>query len=146
MNLREFFCCARHSAFVACADCATLRVRHCTKPSISVRLASENRRKLARNQEVRRSLPILRLIAHVDEVLPRLARAAKIYHVTFVKKANLIKKVVQWLSSLVKGDDRCHASDVCSDAEGLDELQSGGRAVCALALRHKSARNVMNVL
>ena len=58
-------------------------------------------------------------------MLPCLVRSAKICHTALIDDANLVKVLVQRLSSLIDGNDGGRMEDVGRDAQGLDKLESG---------------------
>jgi len=57
-------------------------------------------------------------------MLPCLVRSAKIRHAALIDDTNLVKVLVQRLSSLVNGNDGGRVEDVGRDAQGFDKLES----------------------
>ena len=57
-------------------------------------------------------------------MLPCLVRSAKIRHAALIDDANLVKVLVQRLSSLVDGNDGSRVEDVGRDAQGFHKLES----------------------
>ena len=62
---------------------------------------------------------------HVDEMLPCLVGGPKVRHAALIDDTDLVKVLVQRLSSLVDGNDGGRMEDVGRDAQGLDKLKSG---------------------
>ena len=57
-------------------------------------------------------------------MLPCFVGGAKIRHAALIDDTNLVKVLVQRLSSLVDGNDGGRMEDVGRDAQGLDKLES----------------------
>ncbi len=80
---------------------------------------------LTRDEEVGGSLPVGRLVAHIDEVLARLVRRSEVHLLTLIDNANLVEVLVQLLARLVDGDDGGLPGNVRGNAERLDKLEGG---------------------
>lgn len=59
------------------------------------------------NKEICRSLPIVGLIAHIDEILTGGSGRPKICHFAFRDDAYLVEVIIQLLPGLVNGHDSC---------------------------------------
>lgn len=61
-------------------------------------------------------------VPHVDEILLRLTRDAKVGHASFVDDTYLVEVLVERLAGLVDGYDRRLLKVVRRDPQGTDEL------------------------
>ena len=58
-------------------------------------------------------------------MLPCFVGSAKVRHAALIDDANLVKVLVQRLSSLIDGNDGSRVEDVGRDAQRFDKLESG---------------------
>ena len=72
-------------------------------------------------------------------MLPCLVRSAKIRHAALIDNANLVKMLVQRLSSLVDGNDGSRVEDVGRYAQGFDKLESSAGVETSSRANRKSA-------
>lgn len=67
-----------------------------------------------------------RCLPHINKVLPRLIGRTEVGHFAFIDHADLIKMLVEGLSSLVNRDYGGQMESICCDAKSLDEFQCSG--------------------
>lgn len=71
-------------------------------------------------------------------MLPCLVRSAKIRHAALIDDANLVKVLIQRLSSLVDGNDGGRVEDVGRDAQRFDKLESSAGVETSSRANHTS--------
>ena len=80
---------------------------------------------LTGHKEIRSRLPVVRLVSHVDEILPRAICGPEVRHAALVDHADLVEVLIQLLSCLIDRDYRRLPTDVGGDTQCLDKFQSG---------------------